>query len=181
MKEHQQPSGGPLAKDVSGAEYSDTILDIEGSPRNPGEIWVGTDDGYAQMTRDGSAGQPQWHNVTPPGTPQFARIETVAPSPLTAGTAYAAADNHRTGDYAPYLFVTHDYGVTWQKIVNGLPGDQYVRTVRPDDRNPYLLYAGTENGLWISYDGGSSWQNFRNNLPTVSVRDIRIRRSSTIS
>jgi photosystem II stability/assembly factor-like uncharacterized protein len=176
IKEHQQPSGGPLAKDVSGAEYSDTILDIEGSRTNAGEIWVGTDDGYVQVTRDAStsSSEAHWKNVTPPGTPQYARIEATAPSPLTAGTAYVVADNHRMGDYAPYLYVTHDYGATWQKITNGLPGDQYVRTVRPDDRNPYLVYAGTENGLWISYDAGANWQNFRNNLPTVSVRDIRI-------
>ena len=138
---------------------------------NRGEIWVGTDDGYVQMTRDSGL---HWSNVTPPGTPEFARIETVAPSPLVAGTAYAVADNHRMGDYAPYLFVTHDYGATWSKIVNGLPGDQYVRTVRPDTKNPYLLYGGTENGMWISFDGGAHWQDFRINLPTVSVRDIRI-------
>jgi photosystem II stability/assembly factor-like uncharacterized protein len=171
LKEHQLPTGGPLAKDVSGAEYSDTILYIEGSALGSGEIWVGTDDGYVQMTRDGGA---HWSNVTPPGTPQYARIETVAPSPLIAGTAYAVADNHRAGDYAPYLYVTHDYGASWTKIVEGLPSDQYARTVRPDPRNPYLLYAGTENGLWISFDGGAHWQDFRMNLPAVSVRDIRI-------
>jgi photosystem II stability/assembly factor-like uncharacterized protein len=171
IKEHQVPSGGPLAKDVSGAEYSDTILYIEGSPIDRSEIWVGTDDGYAQLTRDGGA---HWSNVTPPGTPQYARVETTAPSPLVAGTAYVSADNHRMGDYAPYLFVTHDYGASWTKIVNGLPPNQYVRTVRPDTRNPYLLYAGTEAGLWVSFDGGAHWQDFRINLPTVSVRDIRI-------
>ena len=171
IKAHQVPSGGPLAKDVSGAEYSDTILDIEGSPIDRGEIWVGTDDGYVQMTRDGGA---HWTNVTPPGTPQYARIETVAPSPLIAGTAYAEADNHRMGDYAPYAFVTHDYGATWTKIVDGLPAGQYVRTVRPDVRSAGLLFAGTENGLWASFDAGAHWQTFRMNLPTVSVRDIRI-------
>lgn len=171
IRAHQQPTGGPLAKDVSGAEYSDTILDIEGSQVNRGEIWAGTDDGYAQMTRDSGG---HWHNVTPPGTPEYARIETAAPSPLVAGTAYVAADNHRTGDYAPYLFVTHDYGASWNKIVNGLPSNQYVRTVRCDTRNANLLYAGTENGVWISFDGGTSWQDFRINLPAVSVRDIRI-------
>ncbi len=171
IKEHQAPTGGPLAKDVSGAEYSDTILYIEGSPIDRGEIWVGTDDGYVQVTRDDGA---HWRNVTPPGTPQYARIETAAPSPLVAGTAYAIADNHRLGDYAPYLYVTHDYGATWTKIVNGLPPNQYVRTVRPDIRNPYLLYAGTETGLWISFDAGAHWQDFRMNLPPVSVRDIRI-------
>jgi photosystem II stability/assembly factor-like uncharacterized protein len=171
ITEHQLPSGGPLAKDVSGAEYSDTILYIEGSSIDQGEIWVGTDDGYVQLTRDGGS---HWQNVTPPGAPQFARFETVAPSPLVAGTAYAVADNHRMGDYAPYVYVTHDYGAHWTKIVDGLPGDQYARTIRPDTRNPYLLYAGTENGLWISLDNGARWQDFRINLPAVSVRDIRI-------
>jgi photosystem II stability/assembly factor-like uncharacterized protein len=171
IKEHQAPSGGPLAKDVSGAEYSDTILYIEGSALARGEIWVGTDDGYVQMTRDGGA---HWRNVTPPGTPEYARVETVAPSPIVAGTAYAIADNHRSGDYAPYAYVTHDYGATWRKIVGGLPAGQYVRTIRPDPRNSNLLYAGTENGMWISYDAGSHWQDFRINLPTVSVRDIHV-------
>ncbi|MBV8198110.1 MAG: hypothetical protein JO263_08240 [Candidatus Eremiobacteraeota bacterium] len=171
IKAHQVPSGGPLAKDVSGAEYSDTILDIEGSPLRRGEIWAGTDDGYVQVTTDNGA---HWRNVTPPETPEYARIEAVAPSPLVAGTAYVVADNHRMGDYAPYIFVTRDGGATWTKIVNGLPGNQYARTVRPDTRNPYLVYAGTENGLWISFDSGARWENFRINLPTVSVRDIRI-------
>ncbi|HVA27581.1 MAG TPA: hypothetical protein VNF68_05345, partial [Candidatus Baltobacteraceae bacterium] len=171
IKAHQQPTGGPLAKDVSGAEYSDTLLYIEGSQLGAGEIWVGTDDGLVQMTRDGGT---TWNNVTPPGTPEYARVETTAPSPLVAGTAYVSADNHRMGDYAPYAFVTHDYGKTWTKIVNGLPANQYVRTIRPDIHNSNLVYAGTENGLWISYDGGAHWQNFRINLPQVSVRDIRI-------
>ncbi len=171
IKSHQAPTGGPLAKDVSGAEYSDTILYIEGSSIDRGEIWVGTDDGYAQVTRDGGA---HWRNVTPPGVPEYARIETAAPSPLVAGTAYVAADNHRMGDYAPYAYVTRDHGATWTKIVNGLPANQYVRTIRPDIRNPYLLYAGTESGMWISFDGGAHWQDFRLNLPSVSVRDIRI-------
>jgi photosystem II stability/assembly factor-like uncharacterized protein len=171
LKQHQHPAGGPLAYDVSGAEYSDTILTIEGSPLNKGEIWVGTDDGLVQLTRDGGA---SWHDVSPPGVAPFGRVETVAPSPLVAGTAYANVDRHRSGDYAPYLFVTHDYGKTWTKAVTGLPNDQYVRTVRGDSKNVHLLYAGTERGLYLSYDDGNTWQNFRLNLPPVSVRDIRI-------
>lgn len=171
LKEHQQPSGGPLAYDVSGAEFSDTILSVEGSPLTKGEIWVGTDDGLVQLTRDGGE---RWQNVTPPGIAPFGRVETVAPSVLVAGTAYAAVDRHRSGDYAPYLFVTHDYGKTWVKSVNGLPAGEYVRTVRGDAVNANLVYAGTERGLYLSYDGGTHWQNFRLNLPPVSVRDIRI-------
>ncbi|MEO9170924.1 MAG: hypothetical protein ABI282_09740, partial [Candidatus Baltobacteraceae bacterium] len=171
IKAHQQPSGGPLAKDVSGAEYSDTILYMEGSQLSRGELWVGTDDGLVQLTRDAGA---HWENVTPPGVPEFARVETTAPSALVAGTAYVVADDHRMGNYAPYAFVTHDYGKTWTKIVNGLPANQYVRTIRPDIHNASVAYAGTENGLFISFDGGSHCENFRNNLPQVSVRDIRM-------
>ncbi len=171
IKDHQKPTGGPLAKDVSGAEYSDTILYIEGSEKTKGQIWVGTDDGLVQMTADSGA---HWHNVTPLGVPKFARVETTAPSPIVAGTTYVSADNHRLGDYAPYAFVTHDNGKTWTKIISGLPADQYVRTIRPDIHNPNIVYAGTENGLFISFDQGANWQNFRMNLPQVSVRDIRM-------
>ncbi|MDQ2818310.1 MAG: hypothetical protein M3T49_08925, partial [Candidatus Eremiobacteraeota bacterium] len=171
LKEHQQPSGGPLALDVSGAETSDTILDIEGSQLAKGEIWVGTDDGVVQLTRDGGG---QWTNVTPAGVPPYARVETVAPSTLQAGTAFAAFDRHRSGDRAPYLFATNDFGKTWRSIVANLPRDQYVRTVRPDIRNPHLLYAGLEQGIWASYDDGAHWRSLQLNLPTVSVRDIRM-------
>ena len=170
IKAHQIPAGGPLASDVSSAEFSDNILYIEGSRLRPGEIWVGTDDGLVQLTRDGGK---HWKNVTPPGPPELARVETVAPSPIVAGTAYAIFDDHRSGNYAPYLYVTHNYGTSWTKIVNGLPPDQYVRTVRPDGRNRNLVFAGTENGLWVSYNGGASWNDFKLNVPTVSVRDIR--------
>jgi hypothetical protein len=171
IKSHQYPSGGPLALDVSSAEFSDNLLDIEGSPVTKGEIWAGTDDGYVQLTRDGGA---HWSNVTPSGAPELARVETVAPSPLRAGAAYAIFDDHRSGNYRPYLYATTDYGSTWRKIVNGLPQDQYVRTVRPDIRNPNVLYAGTEQGIWVSYNGGNYWQSLQLNLPTVSVRDIRL-------
>lgn len=171
LRAHQLPSGGPLALDVSSAENSDTILDIEGSPVKNNQIWVGTDDGIVALTRDGGG---HWMKSQLPGVPPFARIETVAPSPFDAATAYAIADRHRSGDYAPYLYVTHNFGGTWTKQTGGLPDNQYVRTVRPDPRNRKLLYAGTENGLWISYDGGATWKDFKLNLPTVSVRDIHI-------
>ena len=171
IKAHQIAAGGPITNDVSGAEYSDTILDIEGSPRARGEIWVGTDDGLVQLTRDGGK---HWTNVTPPGAPQFGRVETVAPSPLIDGTAYAVSDAHYVGDNAPYAYVTHDFGRHWTKIVNGLSSDQWARTIRPDIRNSNLLYLGTEEGIWISFDGGASWQSFQNDLPPASVRDIRM-------
>ena len=169
-KTHQIPAGGPITHDVSGAEYSDNLLDIEGSTLRRGEIWVGTDDGLVQLSRDSGK---HWRNVTPPGVPPFGRVETVAPSTTADGTAFANIDRHRSGDFKPYLFVTHDFGTTWTAITTGLPADQYVRSVRPDLHNGSIVYAGTENGMWISLDGGSTWQDFKNNLPTVSVRDIR--------
>ncbi|MBC5814927.1 MAG: hypothetical protein GIW97_00155 [Candidatus Eremiobacteraeota bacterium] len=169
-KAHQQPSGGPLVHDVSGAEYSDNLLDIEGSPVRRGEIWAGTDDGLVQLTRDGGK---HWSNVTPADAPKYGRVETIAPSPLDAATAYANFDVHVSSDFKPYIFVTHDYGKTWTSITSGLPADQYVRAVRPDLHERNIVYAGTENGIWISFDGGANWQDFRNNMPTVSVHDIR--------
>jgi photosystem II stability/assembly factor-like uncharacterized protein len=170
-KAHQQPAGGPITHDVTGAEYTDTILDIEGSPVSRGEIWVGTDDGYVQMTRDGGA---HWTNVTPPDANPNGRFETVAPSPLVRGTAYAVEDAHLMGDAAPHAWITTDYGAHWTAIVNGLPHDLWTRAIRPDDRNPSVVYLGTETGLWISFDRGANWQSLRNNMPAVSVRDIRI-------
>jgi len=171
IKDHQLPAGGPLAYDVSGAEYSDTLLDIEGSPLTKDEIWTGSDDGVISLTRDGGA---HWQTVTPKGAPELARMASISPSPLEAGTAYAVADDHMLGDYKPYIYVTHDYGKTWSLIVDGIPENQYARSIRADTRNPNIVYAGTENGFWISYDKGAHWQNFRLNLPPVAVYDIRI-------
>ncbi len=174
IKEHQIPSGGPIVNDVSGAEYSDTILDIEGSTRARGEIWVGTDDGLIQLTRDGGK---HWSNVTPQGAAHLGRFATVAPSTLVDGTAYATEDAHYMGDNAPYVFVTHNFGQSWTKIVNGLPSSQWARAIRPDIISRDLVYLGTEEGIWISFDGGANWQSFQNDLPQVSVRDIRMQPS----
>ncbi|HET9030312.1 MAG TPA: hypothetical protein VFN49_09045 [Candidatus Aquilonibacter sp.] len=171
VKAHQAPSGGPITHDVSGAEESDTILDIEGSKISKGEIWVGTDDGVIQMTRDGGK---HWTNVTPPGGPKYGRYASIAPSPLVPGTAYAINDGHYTGDNKPYVFVTHDYGKHWASITNGLPAAEWARAVGADIKNRNIVYLGTEEGMWISFNGGTSWEKFKNNLPTVSVHDIRM-------
>jgi photosystem II stability/assembly factor-like uncharacterized protein len=170
-KSHQNPAGGPINNDVSGAEYTDTILDIEASQRAIGEIWVGTDDGLVQLTRDGGK---HWSNVTPEGAPKNGRFATVAPSTLVDGTAYAIEDDHEMGDSAPWAFVTHDFGAHWTKIVDGLPVDQWARAIRPDIRDRNLVYLGTEEGIYISFDGGAHWQSFQNDLPMASVHDIRM-------
>jgi photosystem II stability/assembly factor-like uncharacterized protein len=171
VKSHQDTAGGPIYNDVSGAEYSDTILDIEASTLAKGEIWVGTDDGLVQLTRDGGK---HWRNVTPRGAPEFGRFATVAPSSLVDGTTYAIEDAHEMGDSAPYAYVTRDFGRHWTKIVDGLPADEWARSIRPDIRNRDLVYLGTEEGIWISFDAGRTWQPFRNDLPPVSVHDIRM-------
>lgn len=170
MKSHQQPSGGPITLDVSSAENSDTLLIIETSPVRRGVIWTGADDGViAVSTDDGKS----WSKHTIAGVPPYGRVESISPSSFDAATAYANVDRHRSGDYTPYLFVTHDYGRSWTRITNGLPPNQWVRSVRSDRVNRNLVFAGTENGMWISYDNGAHWNDFRLNLPPVSVRDIR--------
>ncbi|MDB5040717.1 MAG: BNR/Asp-box repeat protein [Candidatus Eremiobacteraeota bacterium] len=169
-KTHQQASGGPLALDNTGAEATSAILDIEPSTATRGEIWVGTDDGLVQVTRD--AGK-HWTNVTPPNVPPDGRVEVAAPSPLTRGTAYAVIDRHYLGDHTPYAFVTHDWGAHWTTIANGLPA-QEARAIRPDTRNAHLVYLGLENSFWLSYDDGAHWRKPALGLPTTASYDLRI-------
>jgi photosystem II stability/assembly factor-like uncharacterized protein len=169
-KSHQQPSGGPLALDVSSAEFTGTLLDIEPSAKTHGEIWTGSDDGVVQLSRDGGK---RWANVTPPAVAPDGRAEMIAPSALVAGTAYAVIDRHLLGDYAPYVFVTHDWGARWTRIADGLPA-QSARSVRPDTRNPHLVYLGLENSFWLSYDDGAHWRKPALGLPTVATYDIRV-------
>ncbi len=170
-KAHEQPAGGPLALDVSSAEFTGTLLDIEGSAKTRGEIWTGSDDGMVHVSRDGGK---RWSNVTPPGVPPDGRAEMVAPSPIVAGTAYAVIDRHLLGDDAPYVFVTHDRGAHWQSIAAGLPADAPARSVRPDARNPHLVYLGTETSFWLSYDDGAHWTKPQLGLPTTATYDMRV-------
>ena len=170
-KEHQRVSGGPISLDVSGAESYDTILDIAPSPIAAGTLWVGTDDGLVQITRDNGA---TWQNVTPAGIPKYGRIETVEPGRFAAGTAFANVDRHDLGDRAPYLFMTEDFGATWKSIAANLPAGAPVRTIRQDLKNPDVLYAGTETGVWVSLDRGGRWSRLQMNLPTTAVYDLRV-------
>ena len=169
----EQVAGGPINTDVSGAEFYDTIFDIAPSPRQAGRIWVGTDDGLVQLTTDGGV---HWRNVTPPQpmVAPWGRIDTMEASTVDADRAYVAVDRHVMGDPHPYILVTDDSGSTWRTITNGLPQNQYVHVVREDPLNPRVLYAGLEQGVWISLDRGAHWESLRLNMPSVAVHDMRI-------
>ena len=174
-KAHQQVGGGPITVEASGAETYDTIFDIGPSAVEPGLIWVGTDDGLVQLTRDGGA---SWHNVSVKGIAPYGRVSTVEPSRVSGARAYAVVDRHLLGDRTPYIFRTDDYGATWRRITRGLRSDDYAHVVREDPKNPDVLYAGLEQGMWISFDRGAAWQSLQNALPTTSVRDIRVQPAS---
>ncbi|MGA8533172.1 MAG: hypothetical protein WB615_03570 [Candidatus Tumulicola sp.] len=169
-KSKQQVSKDSVTQDESGAENYGTLLDIGTSPLRQGAIWTGSDDGLVHLTLDGGK---HWRDVTPPDLPADSAVENVAPSTLIDGLAYVSADRHAMGDPAAYIYVTRDFGAHWQRVTSGIPQGEYVRAVRPDIRNPKMVYAGTNRGMYVSCDGGTSWQSFTNNLPPVEVRDIR--------
>lgn len=172
-KSKQVASGQPVTKDNAGTEVYDTIAGISESPTAKGEIWVGTDDGLVWLTRDGGA---HWTNLSAnvPNLPHWARVNYIDPSPFDDGTAYMVAENHKLGDRTPYLYVTRDFGAHWSSISSNLPKNVYARMIRQDPVRKGLLYAGTENGLWISFDDGANWQSFLHNLPHVPVYDFVI-------
>ena len=147
------------------------IWTIGPSQRDNAEIWVGTDDGLVRLTRDGGK---SWADVTPKEVPPWAKVSTVEPSPMQAGTAYIAVDNHRQNDFRPYIFRTSDYGSTWTLVIGNLPPDHYVSVVRADPVRAGLLYAGTDTGVLVSSDEGAHWQSLQRNLPTAWVRDLAV-------
>ena len=162
-------SGGPITQDNTSVEYYCTIFNVIESPVTKGVIWTGSDDGLVHVTRDGGK---KWDNVTPPGMPEWIRINTIEASPFDAGTAYVAATNYQLDDFRPYLFKTTDYGKTWKKIVNGIADNAFTRTIREDPNHRDLLVAGTELGMYISYDGGGTWKSFQLNMPITPVTDL---------
>jgi photosystem II stability/assembly factor-like uncharacterized protein len=162
-------SGGPITHDMNGPEIFATIFTIAPSHKEAGTIWTGSDDGLVYITRDGGK---NWTDVTPPGVPPLARVSLIDASPNKAGTAYVAVKNYLQDDRAPYLFKTDDYGRTWKKIVTGIRADDYAHAVREDPARPGLLYAGTEHGIYVSFDDGERWQPLSLNLPDTQVSDI---------
>jgi len=170
-RSRQGSSGGPITKDNTSIEYYDTIFTINESPISKGLIWVGSDDGLVNLTRDGGK---TWTNVTPPKDimPEWIQINAIDPSPHDPATAYVAATMYKSDDFKPYMYKTTDYGKTWTKIVDGIPDDHFTRVVREDPNRKGLMFAGTEFGIYVSYDSGDHWQSIQLNLPVVPITDL---------
>jgi photosystem II stability/assembly factor-like uncharacterized protein len=171
-KSKQGSSGGPITKDNTGIEVYDTIFSVVESPIQKDLIWAGTDDGLVQLTRDG--GQ-HWENITPKAMPERGTVSMIEASPHDAGTAYIAVERHRMDDFAPYVFKTTDFGKSWTKLTAGLPANDYVHAVRVDPRDTKLLFAGTEQGVYVSFDDAAHWQSLQLNLPVSPVNDLVVK------
>jgi photosystem II stability/assembly factor-like uncharacterized protein len=176
-KSKQASSGGPITKDNTGVEVYDTIFSVVESPVQKDLIWAGTDDGLVQLTRDG--GQ-HWENVTPKAMPDWGTVSMIEASSREAGTAYLAVERHKSDDFAPYVFKTTDFGKNWTKLVAGFPANDYVHAVRTNPRRPNLLFAGTEQGVYISFDDGAHWQSLQLNLPAAPVNDLVVKNTDLI-
>ncbi|MGB6360541.1 MAG: sialidase family protein, partial [Candidatus Acidiferrales bacterium] len=170
-KSKQQSAGGPITQDNTSVEYYDTIFVIAPSPTAHGEIWVGSDDGMIHVTRDD--GQ-HWQDVTPTDMPKWGKISGIDPSRFDAGTAYVAVNAEKLDDFHPYAYKTTDFGHTWTKITEGIPDGSYVHAVIEDPGHRGLLFAGTELGVYVSFDDGGHWQSLQSNLPTASIRDLAV-------
>ncbi|MHC4959113.1 MAG: VPS10 domain-containing protein, partial [Planctomycetota bacterium] len=168
----QQPSGSPSSLETSGQEAYNTIHRMAASPVKSGVLWTGSDDGLVHVTQDGGK---NWTNVSPK-LPEDSNVYEVEASPHDAGTCFIAVSRYRTAsDFKPYLFRTTDYGKTWTDLSPDFPQDEITRTIRQDTVNPDLLFVGTETGVFLSRDGGNSWQRFNLNLPRVPVHDIKVK------
>jgi photosystem II stability/assembly factor-like uncharacterized protein len=170
-KSKQTASGGPITKDITSVEYYDTIFALAESPLRKGKLWVGTDDGLVQMTEDDGA---HWHNVTPAQMPAWSTVSMTEPSHFDAASAYIAVDRHRLDDIAPYAWRTADNGKTWTAISAGLPAGAVVHVVREDPVRRGLLYAGTELGVFVSFDDGAHWSALQKNLPVSPIHDLDV-------
>jgi photosystem II stability/assembly factor-like uncharacterized protein len=175
-KEHQGPGGYPISNEQITAESYNNVFNIEESPLVEGVIWVGSDDGLVHLTRDGGD---TWENVTPEGLPESI-INVVEPSPHDPATAYFVAAGYKLNDFTPYIYRTNDYGQSWQKIVDGIPGNTFARSIREDPDRRGLLYAGTETGMFVSFDDGALWQELQLNLPEVPITDLRVRQQDLV-
>jgi photosystem II stability/assembly factor-like uncharacterized protein len=164
-----QDSGGPITHDMNSPEIYGTVFSLAPGKKDGNLLWAGSDDGLVHVTRDEGK---TWTNVTPAAMPEFGRVSQLDGSSFDNGTAYMAVKKMLLGDRSPYIFKTADYGKTWTKIVNGIPANDYVHTVREDSTRRGLLYAGTQHGVYISFDDGANWMKFTSGLPDVPVTDL---------
>ena len=171
-KSKQQSSGGPITQDNTSVEYYCTIFAMVESPHEPGVIWVGTDDGLVHITKDG--GQ-TWSEITPVGLGEWSLISQIEASPHDPATAYLAVNRYKMDDFRPYIFKTNNYGKTWKQINSGIDDDAFVRAVREDPDRRGLLYAGTETGVYVSFDDGEHWQSLQLKLPATPITDLVVK------
>lgn len=172
------PSGGPITKDNTSVEYYGTIFTVAESPKRKGVIWCGSDDGLVHVTQDGGR---NWTNITPTGMPKWGLCSMIEASPHDPAAAYLAVDNHENDDNAPHIYRTSDYGKTWTKIVSGIPNGAFARVCREDPVRRGLLYAGTETGVYVSFDDGATWKPLQLNLPVTPVHDLTIKDGDLIA
>ena len=165
-------SGGPVSLDGTNAEYYGTVFALAESPVKAGLLWAGSDDGLVHLSTDNGE---SWQNVTPPDLPPWALISIIEASPHDPATAYLAATRYKLDDEAPYLYRTTDYGETWERIVQGIPSNHFTRVIREDPAQQGLLYAGTEYGVLVSFNGGDRWQPLQQNLPIVPIHDLEVK------
>ncbi len=180
VADRMKASGGPITKDNTGVEYYCTIFAACESPYEKDLLWAGSDDGLIHLSRDGGK---NWENVTPPASimPEWMMINSIEPHPFVKGGAYVAGTRYKMDDFQPYLFVTTDYGKTWKKITNGIKKDHFTRVLRADPVRKGLLFAGTESGIYISFDDGANWQSLQFNLPIVPITDLTIKDGDLIA
>lgn len=173
-------AGGPITHDITGVEIFGSVFALKESPHTEGVIWAGSNDGLVHITRNGGE---TWTEITPDQLPEWTTVNRIEVSPHRQGKAYIAAYRYRYDDFSPYIFVTEDYGKSWELITsgnNGIPGDHPVRAVREDTKRSGLLYAGTEFGLFVSFDDGDHWQPLQLNLPVSPVTDLKVHRNDLV-
>ncbi|MCW5924503.1 MAG: glycosyl hydrolase [Saprospiraceae bacterium] len=177
-RERQKSSGGPITQDNTSVEYYCTIFAACESPYEPGLLWTGSDDGLVHVSRDDGA---TWANVTPADLPKWCMVNSVEPDPFRKGGLYLAATSYKSGDYRPYLFHTADYGKTWRRITDGIAPEHFTRVLRADPKRRGLLYCGTEQGMYVSFDDGTRWQPFQLNLPITPITDLTLKNDHLIA
>lgn len=176
---HQVAPGGPIDHDITTVETYGTVFALAEAPGVAGELWAGSDDGLVHLSRDGGA---HWENVTPPGMPE-GTVNVIEVSSHRPGRAFVALYRYRRDDFRPFVYRTNDYGQSWTLLTdgtNGLPADHFVRVIREDPERQGLLYAGTEFGMFVSFDDGDRWQRLQLNLPATPITDLKVHRGDLV-